>query len=116
MHPDACHWPLMLSTIQSVYWMPPAQPGGVTSGHEFCRLNSTCAPLGIRSSRVSVAAAGQFGTSVGELWMITEFMLIASFGAGAVGGDGGRGEKAGAGSGSIWNACVTDHGPRVVGS
>src|SRR5258707_7417907 len=98
----------MLSTIHSVYCRPPAQPGGTTSGHELCRSNTTCAPLGIRSRRDSVVVAGQRATSVGELWMITELRLIASLGAGPVGGGG---VKMGAGSASIWNAWVFVHGP-----
>src|SRR5262245_20481147 len=101
MQPDACHCPLMLRTIQSVYWMPPAHPGGVTSGHELCLSNTTCAPLGIKSRRDSVVVTLQLGTSVGELWMMTEFMLIASLGAGPLGA-GGAGVSGGAGAASIW--------------
>src|SRR4051812_20751153 len=104
----------MLSTIHSVYCRPPDQPGGTTSGHELCRSNTTWAPLGMRSRRDSVVVAGQRATSAGELWMVTEFRLMASLGAGPAGA--GPGVKTGAGSASIWNAWVFVHGPSVVGS
>src|SRR4051794_10882960 len=115
MHPDACHCPLMLSTIHSVYCRPPDQPGGTTSGHELWRSKTTGAPPGMRSRRDSVVVAGHLATSAGELWMMTVFRLMASFGAGPEGPDG-PGVNTGAGSCSIWNACVAVHGPSVVGS
>src|SRR3954471_8884507 len=100
MQPDACHCPLIFSTIHNVYCRPPLQPGGTTSGHELCLPNATCAPVGIRSRRLSVVVTGQLATSVGELWTVTVFRLIPSFGAGPVGVDG-PGVNTGAGSTSI---------------
>src|SRR3954468_5623693 len=113
MQPDACHVPLIFRTIHSVYCRPPDHPGGVTSGHEPCRSKTRCAPLGIRSIRCSVVVAGQL-VGFGELCTTTVARLMPSFGAGP--DDGGPGVKTGAGSASIWNACVTDHGPSVDGS
>src|SRR5580704_15995083 len=110
MQPDACHCPLMFSTIQSVYCSAPLHPGGVTLGQTFCFVNSTCAPVGIRASRVSVAVAGQLATSDGELWMMARLRLIPSPGAGAVGVGTGLGVGTGKGAAGVRNVWVADHG------
>src|SRR5215212_11588941 len=111
MQPEPCHCPLIFRMIQIVYCRPPDHPGGVTSGHDPCLSNTRCAPLGIRSRRCSVVVTGQ-EVGFGELCTMTVFRLIASFGAGPVGVDG-PGLYTGAGSDSIWNACVYDHGTTV---
>src|SRR5262245_40641701 len=116
MQPDAYHRPLMFRTIHSVYCIGPSHPGGVTSGQRpgpSFFVKSTRTPPWPRSSSVIVAVAGQFATSAGEFMIVARPRLMASFGAGPVGG---TGEGTGAGTGGVEKAAVTDQGPIVSGS
>ena len=67
--PDVYQRPLMFSTIHSVYWIGPSQPGGVTSGQRqgpsFFE-KSTNAPSLRRSSVVMSVVTGQLATSAGD--------------------------------------------------
>ena len=113
MQPDACHCPLMFSTIHSVYCRPPLQPRRHDFGPRALLVEDDVRAARQQIEAVSVVVTRQLATSPGELWMVAVFRLMPSFGAGPVGDGPG---VTGAGSASVRKACVFDHGPTVVGS
>src|SRR5262245_30726 len=67
--PHVCHCPPRFIAIPSVYWIPPVQPGGTTSGQrpgpDFF-VNSTATPSLRNAIDVIVAVAGQLATLAGD--------------------------------------------------
>src|SRR5712691_437623 len=113
----------MLSTIPSVYWSGPLQPGGVWSGQRPgpSRFeNSTWTPFDRKSIRVMLVVTGQRARSLGEFRMVADARLIMSAATGVPGLGPGPGVGVGVGGGGgtcgVANACVRENGPSVVGS
>src|SRR6202035_5759676 len=85
-------WPLMFSTIHSVYSSEsPGAPNG-TSGQlpgPSLFVKSMWTPPVPMSRRVIAAVAGQLAMSCGELYTVASPRFTPSFGAGALGLEGG---------------------------